>query len=131
MLQMEANNAETQGYMKQIISLLSKEEEDSEPTTPEKTAQLSVKALQKRSEKKPVQVTIIDEKEKYSPKPNEPGILPNIPKLPQNTEQWKLNSESMEIGGTSMLKEPQMVEKNYSGNHNNQSIFTPRPKVEN
>ncbi|KAL4281913.1 hypothetical protein GQ457_03G031000 [Hibiscus cannabinus] len=130
MLQMEANNAETQGYMKHIISLLSNEEEDSEPATPEKSARLSAKAVLRKMEKKPVQVTIIDEKEKYSPKPNEPGILSSIPKLPQNNEQWKLNTESVELGGTSMLKETQMGERNYSGNHNNQSIFTPRPKVE-
>ncbi|GMI86644.1 hypothetical protein HRI_002333700 [Hibiscus trionum] len=130
-MQMETNNAETLGYMRQIISLLKNEAGGSEPNTPGQTTSQSAKILFQKMEKKPVQVTVIEGKEKYNMNLDGPGIFSSSPippndVKPQNHDKAKISNEGMETGGTSQFKE----QVYNGGNSSSQNIFTPRPRIE-
>ncbi|KAL4351501.1 hypothetical protein GQ457_06G016560 [Hibiscus cannabinus] len=79
--QLEAAMEENKGYLSRILKLMTKEAEDLQDTSPIPTLQTQSKARAIAIGKQPLQVTVIDEYEKYSFQPMEPGILAQKPSL--------------------------------------------------
>ncbi|KAL4281742.1 hypothetical protein GQ457_03G022050 [Hibiscus cannabinus] len=121
-----ASNLEKNNFLleKMLKALVEKEEEQN--PTPEKkdTSQVNSDSTTKKEGKRPVHVTVIDDREKYSYKTDEPGILPVKPDKPFKANITYLGEHS---GGIESLKQEK---DNFVSQIGNSGNFMPRPKIE-
>ncbi|KAL4347328.1 hypothetical protein GQ457_17G018120 [Hibiscus cannabinus] len=111
---LETSITETNGYLQRILDVMQKTREAVELPSPQSVRQKAPQHADAPA-KKPLVVTIIDEHEKYSFQPNDPGVLASKP-IPAGTSE----------------KHP--GEPSFNNTHNlqerNSQQFIPRPKIE-
>ncbi|KAL4378560.1 hypothetical protein GQ457_02G035680 [Hibiscus cannabinus] len=141
MKNLENQTEENRSYLQRILTLLSKEAD--EIGTPSPMSEQLTAA--RNTGNKPTQVTILDEKERYSFNPGEPGILSTKPAMKatqassslglmeekrgaSGTEtKLKLGGKNNEMEETFIVRENNLWEKNMNGVTGN---YLPRPKIE-
>ncbi|GMI75790.1 hypothetical protein HRI_001248300 [Hibiscus trionum] len=103
---------EVQEDLRKIIAAVTREVESPTPVTPEKNRQSATNIHPKQYGKKHVQVTFIDDKEKYSMNLDKPGLLASKPQLTSPTdEKWKFEGQWAKKANTSMLQENSKVKR--------------------
>ncbi|KAL4362255.1 hypothetical protein GQ457_04G013260 [Hibiscus cannabinus] len=114
---LEENNSKLQennSYLEKLVNLMSAKEGEQSPATQQMMNQVILDTPVRRDGKQPMHITVIDEKEKYPFKANEPGILSTKP--------------SINLGEPSYGKDCMQQEKNYL--YGGSGTFIPRPKIE-
>ncbi|KAL4289992.1 hypothetical protein GQ457_14G023380 [Hibiscus cannabinus] len=136
---LERQSSENQSYLKRILSLMSREAEVMSTPTPSPPSEPV--NTEKAAGKKAMQVTILDDNERYSFHPEEPGVLAARlgVKAAQTTSEFgagegshkEINREpKMKLGGKHndleepLSKEQGMWERNYSGG------YMSKPRIE-
>ncbi|KAE8728969.1 hypothetical protein F3Y22_tig00004035pilonHSYRG00004 [Hibiscus syriacus] len=132
---LEKTTNETNGYLQQLLSLMQKAGDESGQSSPATNLNNMTKAQPQVIGKTPLQVTVIDDREKYSFQPMKPGILASKPifpgdnsKVPSTVHKLKLGGNPPALGELSVLKCSELMEQNHTAN--NMDMFTPRPKIE-
>ncbi|GMI63964.1 hypothetical protein HRI_000065700 [Hibiscus trionum] len=114
---------EVQEDLRKIVDAVTRGAGSSEPVTPEKNKQSSVEHQMKHEGKKPIQVTFIDDKERYSINLDDPGVLGSKPQGNMSFEgKWN------EKGNTSNPQGNQKIER--EGQENWWNSLNLRPKIE-
>ncbi|KAL4310989.1 hypothetical protein GQ457_01G000170 [Hibiscus cannabinus] len=137
---LEKKASETQGYVERIFQIITKEVEESEQENNDYQQHMGNKVMNitptKSEGKKPVQVTIVEEHGRYSPKPVEPGILNAKPVVNKNanasSSQQKLaiENEMLIERKWGSDKDPYMLEKMNQPNINTgPGGFNFRPRI--
>ncbi|KAL4342238.1 hypothetical protein GQ457_08G017250 [Hibiscus cannabinus] len=119
---LEASTEENKDYLQRIIKLMTKEAEDLQDASPTPTPHTQAKARAIAAGKQPLQVTVINEHEKYSFHPIEPGLLAQKPPATKQPfpELHRVESLQDKRGEYSMSKESDST-------HN---TYMPKPKIE-
>ncbi|KAL4351578.1 hypothetical protein GQ457_06G012930 [Hibiscus cannabinus] len=112
----EASTEENRGYLQRLLHLMSKGAEEVEQMTPGSNVQEVTKAKQIMEGKKPLQLTVLNENEKYSFNPIEPGILAPSPM------QNKMGGDLDKRAEPSMSKESEQWGKSSYSNQKNQKL---------
>ncbi|KAL4379604.1 hypothetical protein GQ457_02G023110 [Hibiscus cannabinus] len=128
----EASTVENKGYLQRILKLMSNGADEVEQMTPGSNVRDASGAKNTQEGKKPLQVTILNENEKYSFNPAEPGILASKPMPGQLSNmnspmQYKIEGNLDKKAEPSMSKESEQWGKN---SYNGQNTIMPRPKIE-
>ncbi|XP_039044642.1 uncharacterized protein LOC120184185 [Hibiscus syriacus] len=124
---LEATTTDTKNMLQQLLGLMQKAGAESGQSTPAERPQAPTIQI-KDATKVPLQVTVLDDKEKYSFQPEQQGILASKPTLPQDVFKMKTTVNTTESGEQSVSKGHPFMEK-YSSN-NNTGMFLPKPKIE-
>ncbi|KAL4278859.1 hypothetical protein GQ457_03G027370 [Hibiscus cannabinus] len=125
---LENSLAETNGYLQRILGVLQKSREIVELGSPPSVRQ-KPPINPDAASKKPLTVTIIDDHEKYSFKPNEPGILAAkpVPAGESNKHSGPMEQSQRFPGEPSFNTEHTIGDRTP---HSGQPHFIPRPKIE-
>ncbi|KAL4313107.1 hypothetical protein GQ457_01G008060 [Hibiscus cannabinus] len=128
----EASTKENKGYLQRILKLMSNGADEVEQMTPGSNVRDASGAKNTQEGKKPLQVTILNENEKYSINPAEPVILASKPMPGQLSNmnspmQYKIEGNLDKKAEPSMSKESEQWGKN---SYNGQNTIMPRPKIE-
>ncbi|KAL4284548.1 hypothetical protein GQ457_16G010190 [Hibiscus cannabinus] len=131
---LEAAHEENKSYLQRILKLLSKEVDALD--SPEATPQTTVRP--KDTGKLPIQVTVINDNEKYSYNPTEPGVLASKPLTstlkihgnqgcPSGFPLPRIDSDPEKRGDYSMSKELHVGGRGMESPHN---TYLSKPKIE-
>ncbi|KAL4291734.1 hypothetical protein GQ457_14G021280 [Hibiscus cannabinus] len=122
---LEAASEENRGYLQRILSLLSKGAKEIELATPGSHQQEAKKIPAETSGKKPLQITVIDDKERYSYKPDEPGLLAHRPDMMNKQNSTPLPQQKLKM----KMEEHHTLETTTSPMYNFRGLSL-RPKIE-
>ncbi|KAL4290632.1 hypothetical protein GQ457_14G012640 [Hibiscus cannabinus] len=119
---LEMSNKENKNYLEKIFKWCSREEqepEQEETCNIQQTVEPVINVTPQKNEgKKPMQVVIVDEQGKYSPKPEGLGVLASKPNINNHasSSQQKLKIGTETLGGLESLveKDPYLFEKSTS-----------------
>ncbi|KAL4318355.1 hypothetical protein GQ457_18G008640 [Hibiscus cannabinus] len=132
---LEASNEKNHDCLQRILALLSKGADEVIHSSPEPQI-----TLPKSLGKTPIQVTVLNQHEKYTFDSDAPGILPHKPDAPASTsniphhnplptqphihQTTNTNNQTNEIPYTPFIRDPTLQDKQ------SQQTFFPKPKIE-
>ncbi|KAL4303860.1 hypothetical protein GQ457_10G003110 [Hibiscus cannabinus] len=142
---LENSTEENRSYLQRILDLMTKGAYEISSSSPEPTQQLTAQKLQKALGKTPVQVTVLNDHQKYTFESGAPRVLANKPpdplhhptSFPQHAQfqsqshqpihQRQYRNTNLDNTGTSFLRDPTTMDKHYAHSHGQ---FFPKPKLE-
>ncbi|KAK8695823.1 hypothetical protein V6N13_000971 [Hibiscus sabdariffa] len=137
---LEKSSDENRGYLQRIQSLMNKATDEGTQSSPEPETGLTAKNLSKSFGKQPVQITVLNEHEKYTFDSEAPGILLQQPdNHPSNSTPPLTNSFPTHSNAIPLTKPTQQTYKNTTTplfqdptltDKNTPQTFFPKPKIE-